>query len=71
METMIAGFCAAYPHILQRVEGASGVRALHAPQPGKVSVIVGGGSGHYPAFYGLVGSGMASAAVIGDIFTSP
>ena len=70
-EEMIAGFCAAYPHILQRVEGASGVRALYAPQPGKVSVIVGGGSGHYPAFYGLVGSGMASAAVIGDIFTSP
>jgi len=70
-EEMIAGFCAAYPHIVQRVEGASGIRAVNAPQQGKVSVIVGGGSGHYPAFYGLVGSGLASAGVIGDIFTSP
>jgi dihydroxyacetone kinase len=47
------------------------VIAAGAPAAGKVSLIVGGGSGHYPAFFGLVGAGMASAAVIGDIFTSP
>ena len=35
------------------------------------AVVVGGGSGHYPAFYGLVGEGLASGAAIGDVFTSP
>jgi dihydroxyacetone kinase len=70
-EEMIAGYVAAYGRYLHRVPGASGVMANGAPAPGRVSVIVGGGSGHYPAFYGLVGQGMASAAAIGDIFTSP
>ncbi|HEU5431818.1 MAG TPA: dihydroxyacetone kinase subunit DhaK, partial [Thermomicrobiales bacterium] len=70
-EEMIDGFVAANGRYLRRVPNASGVAARGAPAPGKVSVIVGGGSGHYPAFYGLVGQGLASAAVIGDVFTSP
>jgi dihydroxyacetone kinase len=70
-EEMIGGYVAAYSNILRRVPGASGVIANSAPAPGKVGVVVGGGSGHYPAFYGLVGDGLASAAAIGDIFTSP
>ncbi len=70
-EEMIAGYTSAYGRYLQRVPGASGVMANGTPAPGRVAVVVGGGSGHYPAFYGLVGQGLASAAVIGDIFTSP
>src|SRR5215218_9558584 len=70
-EEMIAGYASAYGRYLQRVPGASGVMANGTPAPGHVSVVVGGGSGHYPAFYGLVGQGLASAAAIGDIFTSP
>lgn len=70
-EEMISGYCAAYGRYLRRVPGASGVIASGAPAPGRVAVVVGGGSGHYPAFYGLVGQGLASAAAIGDIFTSP
>ncbi|RDD97786.1 dihydroxyacetone kinase family protein [Paracoccus pantotrophus] len=37
----------------------------------KVAVISGGGSGHEPAHAGYVGQGMLSAAVAGDVFTSP
>ncbi|MCP3136229.1 dihydroxyacetone kinase family protein [Pyxidicoccus xibeiensis] len=37
----------------------------------KVAVISGGGSGHEPAHAGYVGEGMLSAAVAGDVFTSP
>ncbi|MBX3582465.1 MAG: dihydroxyacetone kinase subunit DhaK [Rhizobiaceae bacterium] len=37
----------------------------------KVSVISGGGSGHEPAHAGYVGKGMLTAAVAGDVFTSP
>ncbi|MGF6543416.1 dihydroxyacetone kinase subunit DhaK [Paraburkholderia youngii] len=38
---------------------------------GQVALISGGGSGHEPAHGGYVGHGMLSAAVAGEIFTSP
>lgn len=37
----------------------------------KVSLISGGGSGHEPGFYGLVGPGMLSAVAHGEVFASP
>jgi len=37
----------------------------------RVGIVIGGGSGHEPAFLGYVGPGLATAAVIGDVFTSP
>ena len=37
----------------------------------EVAIISGGGSGHEPAHGGLVGKGMLTAAVCGDIFASP
>ena len=61
----------AYPRYLRRVPGASAVMATDAPISGQVSVITGGGSGHYPAFAGLVGPGLCHGAVVGDVFTSP
>lgn len=41
------------------------------PVPGRVGVIVGGGSGHEPLFTEFVGRGLADAAVAGAVFTSP
>ena len=38
---------------------------------GKVAVIAGGGAGHEPAHGGYVGEGMLTAAVAGEVFTSP
>jgi triose/dihydroxyacetone kinase / FAD-AMP lyase (cyclizing) len=38
---------------------------------GEVALISGGGSGHEPAHGGYVGHGMLSAAVAGEVFTSP
>lgn len=69
MEEMLEGFTALYP---QYVTGVSGgvVRSSQTPS-GKVAVVVGGGSGHYPAFCGVVGPGFADGAVVGNIFTSP
>src|SRR5271163_4290818 len=37
----------------------------------QVAIISGGGSGHEPAHAGYVGAGMLSAAVAGEVFTSP
>jgi dihydroxyacetone kinase-like protein len=42
-----------------------------APQPGKVGLISGGGSGHEPLHGGFVGLGMLDAACCGEMFTSP
>ena len=56
-------------HFVRRVPGGV-VRSTRRPQ-GKVAVVVGGGSGHYPAFAGYVGPGLADAAVAGDVFASP
>lgn len=38
---------------------------------GEVALVSGGGSGHEPAHGGYVGAGMLSAAVAGEVFTSP
>ncbi|HET7480046.1 MAG TPA: dihydroxyacetone kinase subunit DhaL [Rubrobacteraceae bacterium] len=70
-EEMVEGFVAAYRRFVRRIPDASGVMAVGAPKAGKVSVLIGGGSGHYPAFCGVVGQGLADGAVIGDVFTSP
>ncbi|RZC02370.1 putative 3,4-dihydroxy-2-butanone kinase isoform D [Glycine soja] len=37
----------------------------------KVAIVSGGGSGHEPAHAGFVGEGMLTAAICGDIFSSP
>ncbi len=63
--------CAAYSRTVRRAPDAFGVLSNAAPRLGKVAVIIGGGCGHYPAFAGLVGPGLADAAVVGDVFTSP
>ncbi len=44
---------------------------LPEPVGRKVAVLSGGGSGHEPAHAGYVGAGMLTAAVAGDVFTSP
>ncbi|WP_062231829.1 dihydroxyacetone kinase family protein [Aureimonas sp. N4] len=41
------------------------------PNIRRVAVLSGGGSGHEPAHAGYVGEGMLTAAVAGDVFTSP
>lgn len=65
----LAGFVAAHGELVRAVDGGV-VRANPAPR-GAVAVVIGGGSGHYPAFAGVVGAGMAAGAVCGNIFTSP
>jgi dihydroxyacetone kinase len=65
----LAGFASLYPQYVLQVPG--GVVRSSEPSPGKTCVIVGGGSGHYPAFFGIVGAGFADGAVVGNVFTSP
>lgn len=68
-EDMLVGFLDANAGYVAGVPG--GVVRAHQTRPGKVAVVLGGGSGHYPAFCGTVGPGFADGAVVGNIFTSP
>lgn len=60
-------------HHLALVEGENIVVMRDLPEvtARQVAVLSGGGSGHEPAHAGYVGSGMLTAAVAGDVFTSP
>lgn len=69
VEDALEGLVLAHPGELRRVDG--GVVRGHPLAPGRVAVVIGGGSGHYPSFAGLVGPGLAAGAVCGNIFTSP
>jgi triose/dihydroxyacetone kinase / FAD-AMP lyase (cyclizing) len=72
LDEMLEGVIAIYPN-LARLAGhnvllradADGVREK------QVAIVSGGGSGHEPAHSGYIGSGMLSAAVAGEVFTSP
>ena len=63
------GFVAANRGYVARVDGGV-VRSTEVPA-GQVALVVGGGSGHYPAFAGLVGPGLAAASACGNMFASP
>jgi dihydroxyacetone kinase len=63
------GFAAAFSSWVAPVRGGV-VRRLR-PRSGQVAVVIGGGSGHYPAFGGLVGTGLAQGAALGNVFASP
>ncbi len=67
----LLGLAASHPGSVRVVPGGAGVVSVTAPTPGEVGVVIGGGSGHYPAFAGLVGPGLCDGAVVGEIFTSP
>ncbi|WP_431230252.1 dihydroxyacetone kinase subunit DhaL [Paenarthrobacter nicotinovorans] len=63
------GFVAANRGYVARVDGGV-VRSTEVPA-GQVALVVGGGSGHYPAFAGLVGPGLAAGSACGNMFASP
>lgn len=68
-EEAAEGFVAANASLVRRVPGGAARRS--ATPEGEVAVVIGGGSGHYPAFAGFVGQGIAHAAAMGNIFASP
>ena len=63
------GLVAAHSRYVRKVHG--GVVRATRTERGQVAVIVGGGTGHYPAFAGWVGPGLAHGAACGNIFSSP
>lgn len=68
-DEMIEGFVASHSRWVKRVSG--GVVRSTRSTPETVALVIGGGSGHYPAFAGLVGQGLAHGAAMGNLFASP
>ena len=68
---MLDGYLRVHGDRLKRVANGRGVIRADAPVPGKVSVLIGGGSGHEPAFLGYVGPGLADGAAVGNVFAAP
>ena len=58
-------------HAPHRGPAGRAVVAVDGPRDGKVGIVIGGGSGHEPAFAGYVGRGLADAAAVGNVFASP
>jgi triose/dihydroxyacetone kinase / FAD-AMP lyase (cyclizing) len=72
VEEMLQGMAVLYPGVV-RLSGQKVLIRADAAQARdrQVAVISGGGSGHEPAHAGYIGAGMLSAAVAGEVFTSP
>lgn len=72
VDECLAGALAAHGAVIGPVPATGrAVMARHGPRAGKVGIVIGGGSGHEPGFWGYVGQGCADAAVIGNIFAAP
>ncbi|GAB3040265.1 dihydroxyacetone kinase family protein [Parafrigoribacterium mesophilum] len=65
----VNGFVRANGRWVRAVKGGVS-RSTRSAEP-EVALVVGGGSGHYPAFAGLVGPGLAHGAAMGNLFASP
>lgn len=66
----LEGFVACYDKMYRKHPEVNGV-ILKQHRRDKVSLVIGGGSGHEPMFSGFVGRGLGDAAACGNIFASP
>ncbi len=73
VEELLEGLVALHPGLQKLLDQTVIIRADADAfkASNRVAIISGGGSGHEPAHAGYVGQGMLSAAVAGDVFTSP
>ncbi len=68
---MMKGVELANPGTIKYVPEYNLVMRADAPNPNKVSIIQGSGSGHEPAHIMVVGKGMLDGACPGDVFAAP
>lgn len=68
---MMKGIELANPGAIKYVPEYNLVMRADAPNPNKVSIVQGSGSGHEPAHIMIVGKGMLDGACPGDVFSAP
>ncbi len=71
VDDMLKGMVDAHPEYIKKLDSFHVLVRKDAPAEAQVALVSGGGSGHEPSHGGYVGEGMLSAAVAGEVFTSP
>lgn len=71
VDEMLDGVVRAHGHDLERVGAGRALRHRRPDPRRQTMVVVGGGSGHEPAFFGFLGRGLADVAAVGNVFASP
>jgi dihydroxyacetone kinase-like protein len=71
VDEMVEGYVAAFPQYIRQLPDNPRALVKTKLAPGKVGVVIGGGSGHEPGFMGYVGQGFADGVAVGNIFASP
>jgi len=70
-DELVEGFILSHEPLFCRLSGKNVVLKKCIPDQKKVTILIGGGSGHEPLFLGFLGKGMADCCVDGNIFASP
>ena len=70
VEEMFSGFLSAYSRYYERI-GVNTAFKYKNRRKDKVSIVIGGGSGHEPLFSGFAGDSLADAVVSGNVFAAP
>ena len=71
VDEMVDGLLVAFPDQLRVTESGRGLVYEGDRRERRVGIVVGGGSGHEPAFFGYLGPGLADAVAVGNVFASP
>ncbi|MBS1882648.1 MAG: dihydroxyacetone kinase subunit DhaK [Actinobacteria bacterium] len=71
VDEMLEGLLVAHPGAVKATATGRGIVYTGKRAERRTGVIVGGGSGHEPAFFGYLGPGLADAAAVGNVFASP
>lgn len=71
VEEMIEGYALAHKDSVKVLENKRSIVSTKETIDKKVGILIGGGSGHEPAFLGYIGEGMADGVAVGNIFASP
>jgi len=67
---LLEGLVESYDGKIKKLPGVNALVKTHLP-PGKVGLLIGGGSGHEPLFHAFIGENMADGAACGHIFAAP
>ena len=71
VDEMVGGILVAYPGLVEATASGRGLVYTGPTADRRTRIVVGGGSGHEPAFFGYLGPGLADAAAVGNVFASP
>ncbi|MCP4397623.1 MAG: dihydroxyacetone kinase subunit DhaK, partial [bacterium] len=67
---LLEGMVEAYHGKIKPLSSVQALAKSDIPE-GKITLLIGGGSGHEPVFHGFIGDNMADGAACGNIFAAP